>query len=94
MGAMIDGRWTTDAALAETDPDGTWRRAESTIRHWVTRDGAAGPTGEGGFQAEAGRYHIYAAWNCPWAHRALLTRVLLGLEDAIDVSYALPRRTD
>ncbi len=94
MGAMVDGEWRSDATLAETDPDGSWRRAESTVRNWITRDGAPGPTGEGGFPAAAGRYHLFAAWNCPWAHRALLTRALLGLEDAIDVSYALPRRTD
>jgi len=93
MGVMIDGIYSADDGVIQTDKDGNWHRARSSVRNWVTADGSAGPTGTDGFAAEPGRYHLYAAWNCPWAHRALLTRVLLGLEDQIDVSYALPRRT-
>jgi putative glutathione S-transferase len=55
---------------------------------------SAGPSGEGGFAAEAGRYHLYVAWNCPWAHRALLARHFKKLDDLISVSIARPRRTD
>ena len=94
MGMMIEGRWHTDDDVARTDRDGSWQRAASTIRNWVTRDGVPGPTGEGGFAAEAGRYHLYVAWNCPWAHRGLLIRVLKGLEHLISVSFVAPRRTD
>ncbi len=94
MGAMIDG----DYHVKDPDPDsyagGEFKRARSDIRHWITADGAAGPPGDGGFTPDPGRYHLYAAWNCPWAHRALLARVMLGLEAAISVSYARPRRTD
>jgi putative glutathione S-transferase len=59
----------------------------------VTGDGAAGPTGEAGFKAEPGRYHLFVSYGCPWAHRTLIYRVLKGLEDLISVSIALPRRS-
>ena len=93
MGMLINGRWTDDSDVARTDPDGRWRRTPAAFRHWITRDGSPGPTGGGGFEAAPGRYHLYAAWNCPWAHRVLLTRAVLGLEDAIPISLVAPRRT-
>lgn len=86
MGVMINGAYHTEDPEPESDLDGVFQRATSTIRHWITREGVHLP--------EAGRYHIYAAWNCPWAHRTLLARVLLGLQDQISVSYARPRRSD
>ena len=52
----------------------------------MTADGAPGPSGEGGFKAEAGRYHLYVSLACPWAHRTLILRKLKGLESLIDVS--------
>ncbi len=88
MGVMIDGVYHAEDPGPDTVLDGQFRRAKSTIRHWISADGSTG------FPAEAGRYHLYAAWNCPWAHRVLLTRVMKGLETAIAVSYARPRRTD
>lgn len=94
MGMLLNGQWTSDDDVAQTDPDGQWRRSPSLFRHWITRDGSPGPTGDGGFTPEPGRYHLYAAWNCPWAHRALLARVELGLEGSIDVSMVAPRRND
>ena len=96
MGVMIDGRWTTDddASKLVFDDNGRWLRPQSSIRHWVTADGSAGPTGEAGFRAEAGRYHLYVSYGCPWAHRTLLLRQLKGLTDHISVSMALPRRSD
>jgi len=94
MGTMIDGVYLTDDAVTATDPDGSWKRARSVVRNWITRDGTPGPTGEGGFPAEGGRYHLYVAWNCPWAHRALLARLLKGLSGDIALSVAKPRRTD
>ncbi len=86
MGVMIDGVYHTDDPGPDTTEGGEFKRAEAKIRDWVTTDGP--------FLPEAGRYHLYVAWNCPWAHRALITREVLGLQDAISVSYARPRRTD
>ena len=61
---------------------GEFIRSESGFRNWVTKDGTAGPTGEAGFPAELGRYHLYVSFACPWAHRTLIFRALKGLEDA------------
>jgi glutathionyl-hydroquinone reductase len=93
VGLMIDGLWHTDEGVRARQ-DGSWQRTPSILLNWVTPDGAPGPTGRGGFPAAANRYHLYVAWNCPWAHRALLTRTLKGLEQAIPISVVAPRRTD
>ena len=69
---------------------GEFIRSVSKFRNWVTRDGSAGPGGEGGFIAEPGRYHLYVSYACPWAHRTLIIRVLKGLEDVISVSVVHP----
>lgn len=92
MPHMIAGRLHLEDDVSATNA-GEWERTKSTVRHWITPDGAAGPTGEGGFAAEPGRYHLFVAWNCPWAHRTLLVRALKGLEEAITISVAKPRRT-
>lgn len=81
MGQMLDGVYHAEDFETNTDAAGRFRRAQSTIRDAI-------PAG-----APPSRLHLFAAWNCPWAHRALLARAVLGLED-IGVSYALPRRTD
>ncbi len=65
---------------------GRFQRAESRFRNWVTPDGRPGPTGEGGFAAEPGRYHLYIARACPWAHRTTIFRALKGLDEAIGLS--------
>ena len=70
--------------------DGEFVRAVSGFRNWVTADGEAGPTGEGGFAAEPGRYHLYVSYACPWAHRTLILRALKKLEDVISVSVVHP----
>ena len=94
MGVMVDGRWTTDEEASKLKhEDGRWIRPESSIRHWVTPDGSPGPTGDGGFAAEPGRYHLFVAYGCPWAHRTLLFRVLKGLTDVISISIAQPLRS-
>jgi putative glutathione S-transferase len=70
--------------------EGDFIRADSGFRNWVTVDGSPGPGGNGGFAAEAGRYHLYVSFACPWAHRTLIYRKLKGLEDIITVSVVHP----
>ncbi|MEQ6249093.1 glutathione S-transferase family protein [Sulfitobacter sp. HNIBRBA3233] len=89
MGLLIDGEWH-DKWYDTEESDGKFERSESKFRNWVTADGSAGPTGEGGFAAEPDRYHLYVSFACPWAHRALVFRKLKGLEDLIDVSVVHP----
>ncbi len=85
MGQLVDGKWHDNESL-NRQSDGAFVRAETSFRNWVTADGSAGPTGEGGFEAEPGRYHLYVSWACPWAHRTLILRKLKKLEDAISLS--------
>ena len=94
MGKLIDGQWTDEATVAVTDADGRFQRADSVVRNWVTADGSPGPSGKGGFQAAPGRYHLYVAVNCPWAHRTWIMRKLKGLEDVVSMSVVRPGRTD
>jgi len=68
--------------------DGAFHRQESRFRDWVTADGSSG------FAPEAGRYHLYVCRACPWAHRTILGRALMGLEDAITISYVDPIRDE
>ena len=85
MGLLVDGKWH-DQWYDTSASGGRFIRSESQFRNWVTADGAAGRTGQGGFEAEPGRYHLYVSLACPWAHRVLIMRALKGLEDMISVS--------
>ncbi|MCB9658417.1 MAG: glutathione S-transferase family protein [Sandaracinaceae bacterium] len=85
MGLLIDGQWH-DAWYDTKATDGRFVRKESSFRHWVTPDGTPGPTGDGGFAAASGRYHLYVSHACPWAHRTLIVRRLKGLEPHVSVS--------
>ena len=93
MGLLVDGNWTTDGA-AFASKNGKFERAQSGFRNWVTADGSPGPSGKGGFKAEAGRYHLYVAMACPWAHRTLIFRHLKGLEELIPISVVGPKMPD
>jgi len=86
MGVMINGLYHASDPGPDTVQGGEFKRAESVIRDWITPDGP--------YKPDPGRYHLYVAWNCPWAHRTLLTREILGLQDFISVAFARPRRTD
>ncbi|WP_119303718.1 glutathione S-transferase family protein [Dongia deserti] len=85
MGLLVDGVWQPEAGRW-ADSRGRMQRPESTLRNWVTPDGSPGPTGRGGFKAEPGRYHLYIARACPWAHRTTIFRELKGLQEMIGLS--------
>ncbi len=92
---LVDGKWTAEwKPVEKTDEKGGFVRQTSSFRNWVTPDGAAGPTGDAGFAAEAGRYHLYIALICPWASRTLIGRKLRGLESVISLSVVEPMITD
>jgi putative glutathione S-transferase len=84
MGIVVDGRWHDEELVGETSVAGEFRRADSRFRDRVTADGSSG------FKAEPGRYHLYVAHACPWAHRTLIYRAHKRLEGAISVAYAIP----
>ena len=85
MGLLVDGKWQ-DRWYDTSSTGGRFVRTDAQFRNWVTADGSPGPSGEGGFKAEPGRYHLYVSLACPWAHRTLIFRKLKGLEEAISVS--------
>src|SRR5579862_4707352 len=87
MGLLVDGVWQEEA-LRTTN--GRFVRPATSFRNFVTADGSPGPSGEGGFAAERGRYHLYISLACPWAHRTLIFRDLKHLDDVISVSIAEP----
>jgi putative glutathione S-transferase len=87
MGLLVDGVWQQDG---DRTKDGHFVRPATRFRNWVTPDGKAGPSGEAGFAAEAGRYHLYVSLACPWAHRTVMFRKLKGLENVISISNVSP----
>ncbi|ALA16510.1 MULTISPECIES: glutathione S-transferase family protein [unclassified Chelatococcus] len=89
MGLLVDGVWH-DEWYDTKSTGGRFVRKDSAFRNWVTPDGAPGPSGEGGFRAQAGRYHLYVSLACPWAHRTLIFRKLKKLEDIVSVSVVDP----
>ncbi len=89
MGYLKDGKWDT-GWYDTSSTGGKFERPQSRFRNWVTADGAPGPSGEGGFAAESGRYHLYVSTACPWAHRTLIMRALNGLEDHVSVDVVHP----
>ncbi len=93
MGRLIDGKWR-DEWYDTKRTGGRFERQESAFRSWVTADGTAGPSGDAGFKAEPGRYHLYVSLACPWAHRTLIFRALKGLGDIVSVSVVNPLMLD
>jgi len=90
MGLLVDGVWQDhDRDIAGAG--GTFARTKSAFRNWVTPDGAPGPSGTGGFAATLGRYHLYVALSCPWAHRTLIFRALKKLEGVVSLSIVSPQ---
>ncbi len=85
MGLLIDGQWHGQPQEARSTK-GRFVRRDAQFRNWITPDGSPGPSGEGGFEAKPGRFHLYVSYACPWAHRTLIFRVLKGLEEMISIS--------
>lgn len=79
MGLLIDGKWV-DQKFDPKATGGRFIRNATSFRNTITRDGSSG------FKGESGRYHLYAALACPWAHRVLLMRKLKGLEPDISLT--------
>jgi glutathionyl-hydroquinone reductase len=85
MGLLVNGQWQ-DRWYDTASTGGRFVRKDAAFRNWVTAEGAPGPSGRGGFKAEAGRYHLYVSLACPWAHRTLIVRALKGLQEMVSVS--------
>lgn len=88
MGILIDGQWHDQWYKTR---DGEFIREDAQYRHWITKDGRAGPTGEDGFTAESGRYHLFVSLACPWAHRTLIFRNLKSLQAHIGITVVDPK---
>lgn len=92
---LVDGKWVESwQPVQKADEKGRFVRQVSSFRNWITPDGSAGPTGEGGFRAEPGRYRLYVALICPWASRTLIARKLKGLDGMIEVTVVNPVISD
>jgi putative glutathione S-transferase len=89
MGMLVEGVWT-ERRPDTGSTDGRFERNPAHFRHWITADGSPGPTGDGGFKAEPGRYHLYVSLACPWASRALIFRAIKRLDDVIGLSIVSP----
>lgn len=89
MGQLVDGIWH-DVWYDTKSTGGQFVRSEQKFRNFITPDGSAGPSGDAGFKAESGRYHLYVSLACPWAHRTLMFRKLKQLEDHISISIVHP----
>ena len=72
MGEFVSGEWKE--GWYENDSDGKFERPPTTFRNTIK-------------EFEPKRYHLYVSWACPWAHRTLIARSVLGLTDKISVSY-------
>lgn len=84
MAGLVNGKWVTSMPAVEDIEDGRFVRKVSQFRDAISADPNAL------FPAEAGRYHLWVGWSCPWAGRVLATRALKGLDAIIPVYFAIP----
>jgi putative glutathione S-transferase len=89
MGLLVDGVWQ-DEQHSQRTQSGRFVRPTTRFRNWITEDGSAGPSGDGGFPAARGRYHLYVSLACPWAHRTLIMRRLKELDEIVSLSVVEP----
>lgn len=82
MGMLVEGKWLEDDEARRNSADGSFVRPASAFRERVTGDGSSP------YPAEAGRYHLFIAMNCPWAHRTAIMRRLKGLDGAVGLTSA------
>ena len=95
MGRLVNGSWYTAQQISENDDDGRFINDEGeNFRSWVSTDGQAAPNGQGGFQSQSDRYHLYVSYACPWAQRTLIMRELKGLQSVITTSIVDPVMRD
>jgi glutathionyl-hydroquinone reductase len=87
VGLLVDGVWQKDGTRTK---DGHFVRPPTLFHNWVMSDGSPGPSGKGGFAAEADRYHLYVSLACPWAHRTIILRKLKALENVVSMSIVSP----
>jgi len=82
MGQLEDGVWR--AVPRKPSAKGEFVRIDAQMRNWIKADGSTD------FPPEAGRYHLYVSYACPWAHRTLIYRAIKGLQDVIGFSVVSP----
>lgn len=80
MGQLVDGKWSTENVLVQHDDKGLYFKRDSVFRDRISSEARSE------FAAEPGRYHLYCAVACPWAHRATLMRTLKKLEPLVTLS--------
>jgi glutathionyl-hydroquinone reductase len=80
MGQLIDGKWSTENVLVQHDDKGLYFKRDSVFRARISNQA------QSEFPAEPGRYHLYCAVACPWAHRATLMRTLKNLEPFVTLT--------
>lgn len=90
MPGLVNGEWVKGPIAASEIKDGAFHREPTRFHTWITPDGAPEIEGRPTLPAEAGRYHLYVSYLCPWASRTLIFRVLKGLEGIVGVSVAGP----
>ena len=88
MGYLLNGQWVEGNPPEEFGKSGTFERIDSCFRDRITADGSSG------FKAEPGRYHLYVAHNCPWAHRTIIARKLKKLEGVVGMTVVDPIRDE
>jgi len=83
MTSARDVSLQADIGKLKLEEDGSFKRAPSSFRNWIEKEGA--------FTPERDRYHLYVSYACPWATRTLITRKLKGLEDIVPLTVVSPR---
>jgi putative glutathione S-transferase len=80
MGQLVDGKWRTENVLVQHDDKGLYFKRDSVFRSRINNESGSE------FSPEPGRYHLYCAVACPWAHRATLMRTLKKLEPFVTLT--------